>query len=107
MIDDARVGAVIAMPLQGLPGTGTRWSTLAMAREAGLSQTAVSRIWRAFGLQPHLQDTFEFYNDLLSFALDISFTCTSHRPGRRGRPSGSIQEQQRQTQAFRVVHARR
>ena len=30
-----------------------------MAREAGLSQTAVSRIWRAFGLQPHRQETFK------------------------------------------------
>ena len=36
-----------------------------MAREAGLSQTAVSRIWRAFGLQPHRQETFKLSSDPL------------------------------------------
>lgn len=36
-----------------------------MAREAGLSQTAVSRIWRTFGLQPHRQDTFKLSSDPL------------------------------------------
>ncbi len=34
-----------------------------MAREAGLTQTAVSRIWRAFGLQPHRQGTFKLSTD--------------------------------------------
>ena len=34
-----------------------------MAREAGLTQTAVSRIWRAFGLQPHRQETFKLSTD--------------------------------------------
>ena len=28
-----------------------------MARVTGMSQTAVSRIWRAFGLKPHLVQT--------------------------------------------------
>ncbi len=34
-----------------------------MAREMGMSQTAVSRIWRAFGLQPHRQETFKLSTD--------------------------------------------
>lgn len=34
-----------------------------MAREMNLSQTAVSRIWRAFGLQPHRQETFKLSSD--------------------------------------------
>ena len=34
-----------------------------MAREAGLTQTAVARIWRAFGLQPHRQETFKLSTD--------------------------------------------
>ena len=34
-----------------------------MALDAGLSQTAVSRIWRAFGLQPHRQETFKLSRD--------------------------------------------
>ena len=54
-IDDARVDAVIAKTLESVPDGATHWSTRSMAREAGLSQTAVSRIWRAFGLQPHRQ----------------------------------------------------
>lgn len=36
-----------------------------MAREMGMSQTAVTRIWRAFGLQPHRQETFKLSTDPL------------------------------------------
>ena len=64
-IDDARVDAVIAKTLEGVPAGSTHWSTRSMAREAGLSQTAVSRIWRAFGLQPHRQETFKLSSDPL------------------------------------------
>ena len=62
-IDDARVDAVIAKTLESVPAGATHWSTRSMAREAGLSQTAVSRIWRAFGLQPHRQETFKLSSD--------------------------------------------
>jgi transposase len=64
-IDDARVDAVIAKTLESVPAAATHWSTRTMAREAGLSQTAVSRIWRAFGLQPHRQETFKLSSDPL------------------------------------------
>lgn len=64
-IDDARVDAVIAKTLEEQPATATHWSTRAMAREMKLSQTAVSRIWRAFGLQPHRQETFKLSTDPL------------------------------------------
>jgi len=62
-IDDARVDAVIAKTLESVPAGATHWSTRSMAREAGVSQTAVSRIWRAFGLQPHRQETFKLSSD--------------------------------------------
>jgi len=62
-IDDARVDAVIARTLESVPAGATHWSTRSMAREMGLTQTAVSRIWRAFGLQPHRQDTFKLSTD--------------------------------------------
>ncbi len=58
-IDDAQVDAVIAKTLESQPMNATHWSTRAMANEMGLSQTAVSRIWRAFGLQPHRQEIFK------------------------------------------------
>ena len=64
-IDDARVDAVIAKTLEEQPTNATHWSTRTMAREAKLSQTAVSRIWRAFGLQPHRQETFKLSTDPL------------------------------------------
>ncbi|MGO4307864.1 IS630 family transposase [Cupriavidus sp. RAF12] len=64
-IDDARVDAVIAKTLESVPSGATHWSTRTMAREMELSQTAVSRIWRAFGLQPHRQETFKLSSDPL------------------------------------------
>jgi transposase len=64
-IEDARVDAVIAKTLGSLPKGATHWSTRTMAREMNLSQTAVSRIWRAFGLQPHRQETFKLSTDPL------------------------------------------
>lgn len=63
MIDDAHVDAVIAKTLESVSDAATHWSTRAMRREAGRSQTAVSRIWRAFGLQPHRQETFKRSSD--------------------------------------------
>ena len=36
-----------------------------MAEKVGVSQSTVSRIWRAFGLQPHRQDTFKLSTDPL------------------------------------------
>jgi len=62
-IDDARVDAVIAKTLESVPANATHWSTRSMATASGLTQTAVSRIWRAFGLQPHRQDTFKLSTD--------------------------------------------
>jgi len=62
-IDDAKVDAVIARTLESVPKNATHWSTRNMAREMGMSQTAVTRIWRAFGLQPHRQETFKLSTD--------------------------------------------
>ena len=64
-IDDASVDALIAKTLESTPADATHWSTRSMARDTGLSQTAVSRIWRAFGLQPHRQETFKLSTDPL------------------------------------------
>ena len=36
-----------------------------MAKHSGMSQTAVSRIWRAFALQPHRSETFKLSKDPL------------------------------------------
>jgi transposase len=62
-ISDAQVEEVIVKTLESTPKDATHWSTRSMANEAGLSQTAVSRIWRAFGLQPHRQETWKLSKD--------------------------------------------
>ncbi len=64
-IDDAQVDAVIGNTLESVPAGATRWSTRSMVREAGLTQSAVSRIWRGFGLQPHCHETFKLSTDPL------------------------------------------
>jgi len=64
-IDDAKVDVVIARTLESVPRNATHWSTRTMASEMKMSQTAVSRIWRAFGLQPHRQETFKLSTDPL------------------------------------------
>ena len=41
------------------PTDATHWSTRSMAKATGMSQSAVSRIWRAFGLKPQLLESFK------------------------------------------------
>jgi hypothetical protein len=48
---------------QERPADASHWSTRTMARATGMSQTAVSRIWRTFGLQPHREETFKLSTD--------------------------------------------
>ena len=62
-IRDAQVEAVITRTLESKPAQATHWSTRSMAQASGLSQTAISRIWRAFGLQPHRTETFKLSTD--------------------------------------------
>jgi transposase len=62
-IDDQAVERLIALTLEEMPTDATHWSTRSMARRAGMSQTAVSRIWRAFGLRPHRVETFKLSTD--------------------------------------------
>src|ERR1700678_261734 len=64
-VTDAQVDEVITRTLESAPKNATHWSTRSMAKETGLTQTAVSRIWRAFGLKPHLQDTWKLSKDPL------------------------------------------
>jgi len=63
-ITDEQVELVITKTLeeQG-PGADTHWSTRSMAAATGMSQSAISRIWRAFGLKPHLVETWKLSTD--------------------------------------------
>ena len=64
-ISDAAVEQVISLTLETLPENATHWSTRLMATRTGMSQSAISRIWRAFGLQPHRSETFKLSSDPL------------------------------------------
>ncbi len=64
-IQDAEVERVVRLTLESMPRDATHWSTRAMAKRCGLSQTAISRIWRAFALQPHRVKTFKLSKDPL------------------------------------------
>jgi transposase len=62
-VTDDRVEAIITRTLESTPRDATHWSTRSLAAELGLSQSAVSRVWRAFGLQPHRQDSWKLSRD--------------------------------------------
>jgi transposase len=64
-VTDAQVEEVIVRTLESTPKDATHWSTRSMAKEVGLTQSAVHRIWRAFGLQPHRQETWKLSKDPL------------------------------------------
>ena len=62
---DADVERVVTLTLETKPTDATHWSTRSMAQRSGLSQSAISRIWRAFALQPHRTETFKLSSDPL------------------------------------------
>jgi transposase len=64
-VTDEQVEEVVVKTLETSPRDATHWSTRSMAREVGLTQSAVLRIWRAFGLQPHRQQTWKLSSDPL------------------------------------------
>jgi len=63
MITDADVEAVIVKTLETTPPGETHWSTRTMAVNAGMSHTTIGRIWRTFGLKPHVSETFKLSPD--------------------------------------------
>src|SRR6266436_225185 len=64
-VTDAQVEQVVVRTLESTPRAQTHWSTRGLAQATGLSRMTISRIWRAFGLQPHRTDTFKLSPDPL------------------------------------------
>jgi transposase len=62
---DAKVEEVVTKTLETTPRGQTHWSQRAMAKEVGLSQATIHRIWKSFGLQPHRTETFKLSPDPL------------------------------------------
>jgi transposase len=66
VIADEKIEALITKTLEEEPANGdSHWSTRSMAAQTGLNQTAVSRIWRAFGLKPHAVQSWKLSTDPL------------------------------------------
>jgi hypothetical protein len=64
-VTDDKVEAVIVKTLEEKPPDATHWSTRSMAKAMAMSQTSISKIWRAFGLQPHRAESFKLSTDPL------------------------------------------
>jgi transposase len=64
-IGDDQVERALRLTLEEAPKGATHWSSRALATRTGLSQSTVSRIWRAFGLRPHRSEAFQLSNDPL------------------------------------------
>ena len=62
-ITAAKINEVVRKTTQTLPANATHWSTRTMAKEAGISEASVRRIWKAHGLKPHRTTTFKLSND--------------------------------------------
>lgn len=64
-IGDEDIERVMVATLERRPEGATHWSTRMMAKKLGFSQSAISRIWRAFGLKPHRASTYTLSRDPL------------------------------------------
>src|SRR5215208_1035291 len=62
-ISDEQVERVIVKTLEQQPANARHWSTRSMAAATGMSQSAISRIWRAFALKPHQTEAFKLSPD--------------------------------------------
>jgi len=54
---------VVAMTLESPSREATHWTAAAMAKQAGISESSVRRIWKAHGLAPHRFRRFKLSND--------------------------------------------
>ena len=91
VVGDERIKDLITATLETTPPDATHWSTRSMAEHLGLSQSMVSRVWRAFGLTPHKQDSWklskdpqfvEKVRDVVGLYLDPARTCGGAVRGR-------------------------
>jgi transposase len=64
-ITDDQVEQIVVTTLETTPANATHWSTRSLAAQTGMTQSSISRIWRAFGLKPHRVDTFKISKDPL------------------------------------------
>jgi transposase len=64
-IGDEEIERLVRLTLEKAPRGATHWSSRMLASKTGLSQSTISRIWRAFGLKPHRAEGIQLSNDPL------------------------------------------
>jgi putative transposase len=64
-IEDEQISQLVKKTLHSKPRGATQWSTREMADATGISKSTVQRVWSAFGLKPHRQDSFKLSTDPL------------------------------------------
>jgi transposase len=75
-----QVEQVIVATLEETPTHATNWSRKSMAEKSGLSKSTIGRIWRNFGLKPHLVDTFRLSTDPLFVEKVVDVVGLYHNP---------------------------
>jgi transposase len=78
-----QVEAVVVATLEDTPRDATHWSRKSMAARSGLSKSTIGRIWRTFGLKPHLADTFKLSTDPLFVDKVVDIVGLYHNPPER------------------------
>src|SRR6266550_1523433 len=71
---------VVVATLEETPKNATHWSRKLMAERSGLSKSTIGRIWRDFGLKPHLADTFKLSSDPLFVEKVVDVVGLYHNP---------------------------
>jgi len=64
-IEDERISQLVSRTLRSKPEGATQWSCREMAGATGISKSTVQRVWSAFGLKPHRQESFKLSTDPL------------------------------------------
>jgi putative transposase len=64
-IEDERISQLVSTTLHSKPKGATQWSCREMAEATGISKSTVQRVWSAFGLKPHRQESFKLSTDPL------------------------------------------
>ena len=62
-VTDEDVERIVVKTLETKPKGRTHWSTREMASHAGVSHTTVGKIWRTFGLKPHVVRGYKLSDD--------------------------------------------
>jgi transposase len=75
-----QVEDVLVATLESKPKNATHWSRTSMAKKSGLSESTIGRIWKDFGLKPHLADGFKLSTDPLFIEKVVDVVGLYHNP---------------------------